>query len=577
MKKISAIILTLMMLVITSANAEGTFTVNKDSVKADIEIKLQSSAFVLRTDKEYAYIPIEDVLPELGASLGWDTERNAEICIMNGKTYYIYSERNEIECNGEIYWCDAPSVIKDGRFYISDDAFRLITDKSLKKGDDLPLYGMFAVIADSTRAFVNGCEKSMSAKPYVYMDMMHIPLDDAFNACGYSLGWDSDKNAVICYRDGVYSYIYTLEGKITVGNSTYTYDYTPVYISKTMYISEEMFKAVTGFDVVPHGNIRVYKDRDTMEDTVRTDAYRLSGSSVVRGGGVTVVNGFGMELVSSSKSDAEKYAGVINAVAESVPDVNVYNILVPTSAEFYAPLSMYPNQLSGIQTVYKNLSDKVTPINVYDALKEHCDEKIYFKTDHHWTQRGAYYAYKAFIEQKGGTIDDLSVFENIPSYNFVGSFAGFAKGTQAGNIMRNSPELLERFVPKYATVGTVFSDCAVTHSQYTVKAVNTANNSYSSFIGGDAPITVFYTDAPSDESIAIIKESFGNAFATWAMHNYKKVCIIDPRKFNGFGGNYNHFNLKSFCDKMAIDDVVFINYPVVVSSSGIRGAILSMK
>ena len=143
--------------------------------------------------------------------------------------------------------------------------------------------------------------------------------------------------------------------------------------------------------------------------------------------------------------------------------------------------------------------------------------------------------------------------------------------------MKSSPELLERFMPKYATVGTVFSDCAVTRPQYTVKAVNTSNNAYSCFIGGDAPVTVFYTDAPSDESIVIIKESFGNAFATWALHNYKKVCIVDPRKFNGFGGNYAYFNLKSFCDKMQIDDVVFINYPVVVASSGIRGAILSMK
>ncbi len=566
------------MLSILSAGAEETLTVYENRVITGAnEIQLKSPAFTYETDREYTYIPIEDVLPELGASLGWDIDKNAEICIVNNKTYYIYSERNEIECNGEIYWCDAPSIIKDGRFYINDDAFSFMTGTSLAKSGNLPQYKMFTVIAESTKAFINGVETTLESTPYKYMDMIHIPLDSTFASCGYSLGWDNAKNAVICYKDGVYSYIYTLEGKITVDGKDIAFNYTPVYISKTMYISDEMFKAVTGFDVLSYGAIRVYKERDIMEDTTRTDAYRLSGSSVVRGGGVTVVNGFGMELVSASQSDAEKYAGVINAVAESVPDVNVYNILVPTSAEFYAPSNMYPNQLAGIQTVYKNLSDKVTPVNVYDTLKEHCGEKIYFSTDHHWTQRGAYYAYKEFIELKGGTIEDLAAFENKPSYNFVGSFAGFAKGTQAGNIMCSSPELLERFIPKYATVGTVFSDCAVTSPQYVVQAVNTTNNSYSCFVGGDAPITVFYTDAPSDESIVIIKESFGNAFATWAMNNYKKVCIVDPRKFNGFGGNYSYFNLRSFCDTMDIDDVVFINYPVVVASSGIRNAILSMK
>ena len=61
------------------------------------------------------------------------------------------------------------------------------------------------------------------------------------------------------------------------------------------------------------------------------------------------------------------------------------------------------------------------------------------------------------------------------------------------------------------------------------------------------------------------------------MHNYKKVCVVDPRKFNGFGGNYNNFNLKAFCNAQGVDDIIFINYPVAVGSSGIRGAILNMK
>ncbi len=542
------------------------------------EISFKSLPFLYKTDKESVYVPIEDLLPVLGANLGWDIERNAEICIYNGKTYYLYAGKNEIEHNGENYWLDSPSIIKDNRFYINEEAVKYITGKTFEVKTNLKEYGVLTVIGESKKAFINGKEVALEAKPYSYISKTHIPLDSAFNACGYSLGWDAEKNAVICYKDGVYSYIYTTIGKIITGDKEYDFDYTPVYISKVMYISNEMFRTVTGFEVVPYGNLKSYKGRDTLENTERTDAYRLSGNNVVRGGGVTVVNGFGMELVSFSDSDAAKYAGVISDVAETLnDDIDVYNILVPTSAEFYAPLSMYPNQLHGIRTVYENLSERVIPVNVYDALKDHAGEKIYFGTDHHWTQRGAYYAYKEFIELKGGTIDDLATFNNIPSYNHVGSFANFAKGTAAGNIMKNSPELLERFMPKYATVGTVFSDCAVTRPQYTVKAVNTSNNAYSCFIGGDAPVTVFYTDAPSDESIVIIKESFGNAFATWALHNYKKVCIVDPRKFNGFGGNYAYFNLKSFCEKMQIDDVVFINYPVVVASSGIRSAILSMK
>ena len=92
-------------------------------------------------------------------------------------------------------------------------------------------------------------------------------------------------------------------------------------------------------------------------------------------------------------------------------------------------------------------------------------------------------------------------------------------------------------MPEYATVGTVYSDMNMTVMQRKVNAVSTSTASYMAFIGGDGPVTAFFTDAPSDEVCVIIKESYGNAFATWALNDYKAVYVIDPRKFNGFGGH----------------------------------------
>lgn len=37
-------------------------------------------------------------------------------------------------------------------------------------------------------------------------------------------------------------------------------------------------------------------------------------------------------------------------------------------------------------------------IDVYKALREHEDEEIYYRTDHHWTSLGAYYGYLAWLE-----------------------------------------------------------------------------------------------------------------------------------------------------------------------------------
>lgn len=437
---------------------------------------------------------------------------------------------------------------------------------------------VITVMGSDARCLVNGSEIPLSEKAYMHKNQVYLPIDDILPVLGYTMGWDDSLRAVVCVKDGVTSYLFPSRNNIWVGPTEYVFSDKPLVISERAYVSEAMFTTLTGCDVVISGEVSLYKSGASIANSVRNDAFRLAGNSIVTGGGVTVIDGFGMELVSMSQQSAKNYAWVINAVADSLDDnITVYNMIVPTAAEYYAPLGKYTNQLSGIQTAYANLSDRVIPVNVYDILSEKAGEKIYFKTDHHWTQRGAYYAYKEFMEYQGVTVPEIWTFENVPSYSFVGSFSGFAKGTYAGTIMKNSPELLERFVPKYATVGTVYNDQNISSMGGVVKAVNTSTNAYYAFIGGDNPVTVFYTDAQSDKTLVIVKESFGNAFATWAMNDYKKVCVVDPRKFNGFGGHYRSFNLNQFCKTVGATDVMFINYPVAVASSDIRSAILSMK
>ena len=114
-------------------------------------------------------------------------------------------------------------------------------------------------------------------------------------------------------------------------------------------------------------------------------------------------------------------------------------------------------------------------------------------------------------------------------------------------------------------------------STATIRAVNTELTSYSAFISGDNPITVFDTNAESDKTLVIVKESYGNAFATWAMNDFKRVCVIDPRRFNGFDGNETELNLSELCRRVEATDVLFINYPIVISSDPVKQAMLKMK
>ncbi len=572
MKKIICIIMALVLLMPAVSAGNNSIAVTDSGCTVNGEnIPLSAAPFTYLSN---IFLPADDILPKIGFSLGWDSSRGALVCINDKNTYYIVPDSNTISFGGESAAFDMPAIIKNGVMCISAQMISYISGYEVT-GRTSSVYTCVELFGDEN-CKINTIPGALSAKPFIYLSNIFIPVDDILPRLGFSMGWDDSLKAIVCAKDGVTSYIIMNRTNMWVGNTNYEFDLPPMIKGGVTYISAAMLGRLAGCDIKVSGIISEYRKRDTLKNTYATDAYRLKGTSVAAGGGVTAVDGFGMELVGISKQSALNYAAVINSAAEKIPSANVYSIVVPTAAEFYAPKSMYPNQLGGMKTLYGALSDKVTPVNVYDPLKNHAGEKIYFGTDHHWTQRGAYYAYKEFIDCVGESIEPLESFTNVPSYRYVGSLAGFARGTAVEPIMRNNPDILERFLPKYATVGTVYADQNMRKKTAVVKAVDTNSNSYSCFIGGDGPVTVFYTDAPSDKTIVIVKESFGNAFAVWAMNNYKTVYVIDPRKFNGFGGNNESMNLKSFCKNVGCNDLVFINYPVAVSSSGIRGSISDM-
>ena len=63
------------------------------------------------------------------------------------------------------------------------------------------------------------------------------------------------------------------------------------------------------------------------------------------------------------------------------------------------------------------MSNQVTTIDAYSKLAQHQGEYIYFRTDHHWTQLGAYYGYTAFAEKTGiATPSDITKLRTIDVY-----------------------------------------------------------------------------------------------------------------------------------------------------------------
>lgn len=277
-----------------------------------------------------------------------------------------------------------------------------------------------------------------------------------------------------------------------------------------------------------------------------------------------------MEIFTAFHGALNRYGTDINNFALRVPDKNVYVLLAPTSIEFYGP-DDYKTKSQSFETAAGYAYEPMTASNVHtvncrNRMAKHVDEYIYLRTDHHWSGRGAYYAYQEFCKVAGLTAPKLSSYESGSVEGFVGSL--YAQTQE--EVLKQNPDTVTYYFPHTKSVGEAFETTALTNPR-SVKVVQPkvpAEYAYLCFIEGDNPILRFTTENKNGKSILMVKESYGNAFAPFLTDNYETVWVVDPRKVD--------MDLASFVREQNIDDVLFLNYAFAPSNPTYRQAFEKM-
>jgi hypothetical protein len=265
-------------------------------------------------------------------------------------------------------------------------------------------------------------------------------------------------------------------------------------------------------------------------------------------------------LVGYSDEGGSYYAQAVNTLASKMgPTIKMYSILVPTAIEFldderYTKLS-YPQE-KGIGLMYGKLNERVKGINVVPALREHRDEYIYFRTDHHWTARGAYYAYRAAGPSMGYTALPMSSYQREEVPGFVGSLT---YQTHAA-VIENNPDVCEIFYPPGEHTFTRYYSGGVLGGKAIDKAYMLGSNRYTAFIAGDVPRSVAKSTNMNGRKILILKDSYGNAFIPFLIPHFQEIHIIDPRYWDG--------SLPAYVKEQGITDVLVFNCFQIVSYYG---------
>jgi hypothetical protein len=270
-----------------------------------------------------------------------------------------------------------------------------------------------------------------------------------------------------------------------------------------------------------------------------------------------------LEVFGGTEATAKNYAQAISSAKKALGDgVTVYNLVAPTHVEFALPpryRSVSGDERANLDAIYANYSAEIRNVDVYDILSRKRNEYIYFNTDHHWTGLGAYYAYTEFAKAAGFTpLDkDTLTMKSIPG--LLGSLYD-ATGVQA---VKDNIDHVDYFVIPGDYECMVYNKGS-TQPTETVLLHEYAQGKYAYgvFLGGDKPLFTVKNKGQSDgRKIAVVKESFGNAFAPFLAPHYEEVHIVDARYFQQ--------NLPQYVKEHGITEVLFINN-IVAANAGVR-------
>lgn len=286
---------------------------------------------------------------------------------------------------------------------------------------------------------------------------------------------------------------------------------------------------------------------------------KSKGSFSSQNGAVYIWNKSAYEIFGSSADRSDMYADAINKAGKKLGDkIKVYSIIIPLHAEMSLPERLKnetgcSSQADNIYNAYSKFDKSVQAINVYNQLAIHNNEYIYFNSDHHWTGLGAYYAYTAFCEQTKQEPMTISEEGTNKIEGFTGSFHTYGTGLTDTVYYYDLP---------YTTQCTLYAspDSEGQPADVYYKDEQGGENSYGVFINGDQPKFIIESDCESDKKIAVIKESFGNAFVPYLSANYSEVHVLDMR-YSGVT------DLKAYCEENEITEVLFINNMMSANTS----------
>ena len=284
---------------------------------------------------------------------------------------------------------------------------------------------------------------------------------------------------------------------------------------------------------------------------LQTAADRLLGKN--KSGDVYLGEGQLLEEPTKLSENVWENLDAIGAFCRNQTGVKCYLMLVPDAASVqreklpaYAPVADQAEQLEEIRSYLEKKENPVTEIPLYEMLREHREESLYYRTDHHWTTLGARYAYQSAAGQMG-----LPGAENGAEKKLYPVSDSFQGTLAARSGYRVPDDTIEVYWPdqEEELVVTYVQEQTKSASLYAAEKLKTRDK-YGMFLNGNHPLTEIRTMASTGRKLLLIKDSYANCFVPFLTGDFEEIVLVDPR--------YYYDSAEKLMKQYGFTDVLFL-------------------
>ena len=251
-----------------------------------------------------------------------------------------------------------------------------------------------------------------------------------------------------------------------------------------------------------------------------------------------------------SQEATDEKINVVNNFVNNYENINTSFMMIPTSVEIlkdklpaYAPVD---SQLKYMEYIQEKLNPEIKFISPYEAFQNNKDEYLYYKTDHHWTSKGAYIAYLEYCNALNLEPQKEEEFNvELVANDFYGSLS-----SKIGE-KRGKPDDVYVYIPKEngEVIVNYVTEQIKSSSLYNSKALD-KKDKYEVFTGGNHSQINIKTLGDINKKLLIIKDSYANSFIPFLTSHYGEIDVVDLRYYTD--------NIDTLIKEKGITDILFL-------------------